>query len=315
MATTVPPNPSQLPPSPEGDHPFRDRVRIHQHTMLIYYWPVWFFGFIFAFLTLSDNHRLGLLPSDAEILNATQLTITDKDGIREIKPSQGSVGIPILFSGKHADQLEKPERIIAKNPFYGVVFFTILMVVIFFTNVPLRGLTATLFLAAIIIMLLLLYSFDQLRNIAEKLLMLDVRINLAGYMMISIFMFILWNIAFWLIDHRIYVEFVPGQIKVVTEMGEGETTYDSMGVEFQIQPTDPFRNHLLGLAWLGWFLSLVGLGPWMRRNGFSLGTGDLIVTTGGNDRKIINIHNVLGLTEKRHAITEMLKKQRVVSQL
>jgi hypothetical protein len=45
-----------------------------------------------------------------------------------------------------------------------------------------------------------------------------------------------------------------------------------------------------------------------------LGTGDLIVTTGGSDRKQIHIANVIGLTEKRQAITEMLKKQRVLQE-
>ena len=136
--------------------------------------------------------------------------------------------------------------------------------------------------------------------------MLDVRINLAGYIMLSLCLFILWGIAFWLVDHRIYIEFVPGQIKVVTEVGEGETTYDSAGVEFLIQPTDPFRNHLLGLAWLGWLLKATRL---VRNEEWGLGTGDLIVTTGGRQ---ISISNVIGLTEKRQAITEMLKKQRVV---
>ncbi|MFM8933595.1 MAG: hypothetical protein ACKOS8_17145, partial [Gemmataceae bacterium] len=198
--------------------------------------------------------------------------------------------------------------IIAKSPFYGVIYFTIILLVIFFTNVPLRGLTATLFLAAIIIIFLLLYSFGQLRQLAEKVLMLDVRINLAGYIMLSLCLFILWGIAFWLVDHRIYIEFVPGQIKVVTEVGEGETTYDSAGVEFLIQPTDPFRNHLLGLAWLGWLLKATRL---VRSPDWGLGTGDLIVTTGGRQ---ISISNVIGLTEKRQAITEMLKKQRVVQE-
>jgi hypothetical protein len=141
--------------------------------------------------------------------------------------------------------------------------------------------------------------------------MLDVRINLAGYMMMAICMFVLWGIAFWLVDHRIYVEFLPGQIKVVTEVGEGETTFDSAGVEFLIQPTDPFRNHLLGLAWLGWAIKTVGL---VRNKDWGLGTGDLIVTTGGSDRKQIHIANVIGLTEKRQAITEMLKKQRVLQE-
>lgn len=286
----------------------RTSVKVHQHTMLLYYWPIWFFGLLFASLTLLDNHRLALLPSDGKKWVATELTVKEtrlSDSTKTIKSEQG---IDILLSEKHpADGIEYTDRIVARNPFFGVIYLTIILLVIFFTNVPLRGLTATLFLAAIVIFFLLLYSFGQLRQLAEKVLMLDVRINLAGYVMLSVCMFILWGIAFWLVDHRIYIEFLPGQIKVVTEVGEGETTYDSAGVEFLIQPTDPFRNHLLGLAWLGWLLKATRL---VRNEEWGLGTGDLIVTTGG---KQIQISNVIGLTEKRKAITEMLKKQRVVS--
>lgn len=283
-------------------------MKVHQHTMLLYYWPIWFFGLLFAGLTLLDNHRLALLPSDGKKWVATDLTVKESrlsDSTKTIKSEQG---IDVLLSEKHpADGIEYTDRIVARNPFFGVIYLTLILLVIFFTNVPLRGLTATLFLAAIVIFFLLLYSFGQLRQLAEKVLMLDVRINLAGYVMLSVCMFILWGIAFWLVDHRIYIEFLPGQIKVVTEVGEGETTYDSAGVEFLIQPTDPFRNHLLGLAWLGWLLKATRL---VRNEEWGLGTGDLIVTTGG---KQIQISNVIGLTEKRKAITEMLKKQRVVS--
>lgn len=286
----------------------RTSVKVHQHTMLLYYWPIWFFGLLFAGLTLLDNHRLALLPSDGKKWVATDLTVKESrlsDSTKTIKSEQG---IDVLLSEKHpADGIEYTDRIVARNPFFGVIYLTLILLVIFFTNVPLRGLTATLFLAAIVIFFLLLYSFGQLRQLAEKVLMLDVRINLAGYVMLSVCMFILWGIAFWLVDHRIYIEFLPGQIKVVTEVGEGETTYDSAGVEFLIQPTDPFRNHLLGLAWLGWLLKATRL---VRNEEWGLGTGDLIVTTGG---KQIQISNVIGLTEKRKAITEMLKKQRVVS--
>ena len=304
------PSPAPVPVKPRKE---RTSVKVHQHTMLLYYWPVWFFGLVFAVLTLLDNHRLAILPSDGQKLVATELTFKENRETDAVTNKKYEQGTDILYSEKHpADgSVENTSRIIANNAYFGVIYFTILLLVIFFTNVPLRGLTATLFLAAIIIVFLLLYSFGQLRNLAEKFLMLDVRINLAGYMMMAICMFVLWGIAFWLVDHRIYVEFLPGQIKVVTEVGEGETTFDSAGVEFLIQPTDPFRNHLLGLAWLGWAIKTVGL---VRNKDWGLGTGDLIVTTGGSDRKQIHIANVIGLTEKRQAITEMLKKQRVLQE-
>ena len=302
--TSETPTPPSMVEKPRKE---RTYVRVHQHTMLLYYWPIWFFGLIFAGLTLLDNHRLALLSSDGEKVVATDLTVKESRQTEKTRSIKKEQGIDILLSEKHPEGgVEFTDRIIAKSPFYGVIYFTIILLVIFFTNVPLRGLTATLFLAAIIIIFLLLYSFGQLRYLAEKVLMLDVRINLAGYIMLSLCLFILWGIAFWLVDHRIYIEFVPGQIKVVTEVGEGETTYDSAGVEFLIQPTDPFRNHLLGLAWLGWLLKATRL---VRNEEWGLGTGDLIVTTGGRQ---ISISNVIGLTEKRQAITEMLKKQRVV---
>ena len=218
--TSETPTPPSMVEKPRKE---RTYVRVHQHTMLLYYWPIWFFGLIFAGLTLLDNHRLALLSSDGKKLVATEMTVKESRQTDKTRPIKDGQGIDILLSEKHPEGgVEFTDRIIAKSPFYGVIYFTIILLVIFFTNVPLRGLTATLFLAAIIIIFLLLYSFGQLRYLAEKVLMLDVRINLAGYIMLSLCLFILWGIAFWLVDHRIYIELFPGRSKWSPRLAKGK---------------------------------------------------------------------------------------------
>src|SRR5438552_10376746 len=37
-------------------------VRIYQHSMLFYWWPVWFIGYLMAFWTYWDGHRMAIVP-------------------------------------------------------------------------------------------------------------------------------------------------------------------------------------------------------------------------------------------------------------
>ena len=42
-------------------------IRVVSHTPLIYWWPVWLVGFIFAGLTFVDGTRLGVLPPETTV--------------------------------------------------------------------------------------------------------------------------------------------------------------------------------------------------------------------------------------------------------
>ena len=68
--------------------------------------------------------------------------------------------------------------------------------------------------------------------------LLDIRINAAGYFLISSVLFGLWLFTMLLFDRQIYMTFTSGQLKVSTEIGCGEKVYET-SVEVGDYRADP----------------------------------------------------------------------------
>ncbi|MGL4420274.1 MAG: hypothetical protein ACRCZF_06395, partial [Gemmataceae bacterium] len=121
--------------------------------------------------------------------------------------------------------------------------------------------------------------FDRVAN-------LRVYINLAGYLTISIAVFIMWAAATFGFDRRAYIIFTPGQIKVCEHIGDSVRTFDTVGVTFEKQRDDLFRHYILGF-----------------------GSGDLVVRTAGAERHEIKMSNVLGIGWKLKPIEDILRER------
>jgi hypothetical protein len=119
--------------------------------------------------------------------------------------------------------------------------------------------------------------------------LLDIRINGAGYFLISSVLFGLWLLVMLLFDRQIYMTFTSGQLKVSTEIGGGEKVYDTVGMTLEKQRSDLFRHWLLGM-----------------------GSGDLIVKTSGAQAHQFDMPNVLFISSKVREIETMLKNKPVV---
>src|SRR4051812_1857798 len=100
-------------PPAVGSH--EKEIIVISHTSLFYWWPVWALGFVFAFATWWDDHRLAIVPSPA---HAEQKRAAEGD----------------------ANQQQDHRIRIAQSKNYGVIFVILLLLVILITNVPLRGL-------------------------------------------------------------------------------------------------------------------------------------------------------------------------------
>jgi hypothetical protein len=158
--------------------------------------------------------------------------------------------------------------------------------------VPLRGLwsvVAIIFGVALVIILRLLPG-NPLEQLLDKLSILDVRINAAGYFIIFIVLFTFWLLVFLLFDRQIYMVFTPGQLKVKLAIGDAETVYDSTGMTIEKQRSDLFRHWILGL-----------------------GSGDLIVRTAGAQGHHFDFANILFLGRRVREIEEMLRERPVVA--
>jgi hypothetical protein len=272
-------------------------IRIVSHSNLFYWWPVWAIGLVMAILTLIDNHRMAVVPSSAEARRNWQVvTAPNQTETRE------GIILPPGKDAKHAKQLApadadepaQPTLHMASTGTYGVIFLITLLLVIVITNVPLRGMWSVVIIVSVILLSIILglahwdgRSWWEI--IIEKLSLLDIRINAAGYVFVSLILFAIWLLTFLFFDQQVYMVFTPGQLKVRTEIGGGEKAFDTMGMTVEKQRSDLFRHWILGL-----------------------GSGDLVVNTTGAGVHHFDLPNVLFIGKKVQQIEAMQREKQVV---
>ena len=271
-------SPSTLPPRPR-------EITVYSHSMLFYWWPVWFVGYILAALTLWDHHLLMVVPFNAKAETITtidkveRIAILAPEGQSLLKDDKGSLIQPTLY--------------VTQSKNYGVIFCLTLLLTIFITSVPLRGMWSILVIVVIVMGVTILMLAGYWEKITSAFSLLDIRINLGGYLFTSTGLLIIWLIAFMFFDRQIYVTFSPGQLRVRTEIGDGEKVYDATGLTFEKQRSDIFRHGILGL----WFLNI--------------GTGDLIIKTSGAQNHTFDLPNVIAVESKIKAIEQLMQSKDV----
>jgi hypothetical protein len=178
---------------------------------------------------------------------------------------------------------------ISKHKSYGVLFTFVLLLVIFITNVPLRGMWSLIVILVGAFVILLLAFFGLWDRVFEILSALDIRINEGGYFLIGTTLLLLWLVTFLFFDRQVYITVTPGNFKVCTEIGGGEKVYDTAGMQLEKHRSDLFRHWILGM-----------------------GSGDLTVHTSGAQSAHIDLPNVLFIGRKVEQIENMIKKKAVV---
>jgi hypothetical protein len=261
-------------------------IRIVSHSNLFYWWPFWAVGFILFLLTLVDGRLMAIVPKDTKALrNATVIaeqTYDHRDVLvapegKRLPPADADVP-PI-----------SPHLHMARNTSYGVIYLVVLILLIIITNVPLRGMWSVAVIMTIIFVTIILAQANQWGPILDALGHLHIHINAAGYLLISLTLFVIWLVTVLLFDPQIYMVFTPGQLRVRQEIGGGEAAYDTAGMVIQKQRNDLFRHWILGL-----------------------GSGDLIVNTSGATAHHFDLPNVLFVGYKVRLIENMLRERPVV---
>jgi hypothetical protein len=244
-------------------------------------------GFIFAAVTYFDNKHLAIVP---EKTVAAEKRKVDVDGQGKMEARNVLILEENRKLWERPDHDGKPE--IVQPTFFithykevGSVFVIALLLVITITNVTVRGLW-TVFVMVSIIMLAFIFAAARLwGTIFDWLDHLSIYINMAGYLLISTVLFILWFVNFIFLDRQTYLIFTPGQVRVRTEIGGEETVYDSAGMVVQKQRSDMFRHWILGF-----------------------GSGDLIIKPVGVTHPI-EFPNVLFVGSKVAKIETMIKEK------
>lgn len=165
----------------------------------------------------------------------------------------------------------------------GLTFTIVLLLVVFFTNVRVRGmasLAAILGVGFVVTLLAWLGWWDYiLRAIPE----LSIQLNLGFYLVFSSVLLAMWLLTFFVFDRMVFWRVRPGQLTEERVIGGGELSYDTRGMLFEQHADDFFRHIVLGL-----------------------GAGDLRLTTTGAKKEEIEIPNVLFAQSKVRKIQRLV---------
>jgi hypothetical protein len=194
----------------------------------------------------------------------------------------------VLPEGRDLPNPGNPRLFMHASKNLGVLYATVLLLIIVISNVPMRGLWSVIVILTIVLLVVIFALGGWWGWIVEKVELLDIRINAGGYLFISLVLFIIWAVTVFIFDRRRYVVVSSGQVRVCQAVGAGETAYDTTGMTFEKRQDDVFRHWIVGL-----------------------GSGDLIVHR-TNTNLEIDMPNVLFISSKIAEIQKLIKEREVV---
>jgi hypothetical protein len=212
----------------------QQEIIICSHSTLLYWWPAWVFGFVFALL--NSGQELFLPTAEGR------------------QPSSA----------------------------LGLTYLSILLLLIVFTNVRLRGVHSIITLLAIAFIAVLLAWFGWWDNIARMIPYLSVHMNTGFYLVFSTGLLIIWLMMFFVFDRLTYWRIRPGQMTEEHLIGGGAESFDTNGLRFQKHSSDFFRTAL------------------------GLGAGDLKATAASGRGATIEMPNVMFVDRKVQAIEKLI---------
>ena len=129
----------------------------------------------------------------------------------------------------------------------GLTYLAILLLLIVFTNVRLRGINSVVALLSVGFITVLLAWFGWWDDIAMLIPYLSVHMNTGFYLVFSTGLLIIWLLMFFVFDRLTYWRIRPGQMTEEHLIGGGAETFDTNGLRFQKHSSDFFRS-ILGLG-------------------------------------------------------------------
>src|SRR5437588_4956672 len=125
-------------------------IKIVSHSSLFYWWPVWAVGFLMAGITAVSGHRMTTLPAKTQYGVQASGELTVKEPLKATNTNRAVLedqDVLILPKGGH---VAPPTLHMAASKNLGVLFCTVLLLVISITNIPLRGLWSVIVIVVIV---------------------------------------------------------------------------------------------------------------------------------------------------------------------
>lgn len=181
-------------PSTPDKQPYSENgLKIISHSQLFYYWPLWLVSLVFAGITA---------------IYGQEVPITTTVGGETVRTTIKMISTPSL----------------------GLSYMIILVIVILFTSVNIRGVWAA-FVAAMFVIVGLVFSLmGWWRPILKAIGNVNFYLNLHFYLWTGIVLFALWTLVVFFYDRRHFIVLKATQFTVVEEVGEGEKNFDTMGL-------------------------------------------------------------------------------------
>ena len=272
-----------------------DNLVVYGHSNLFYWWPVWAVGFVLALWTYVDGQQMAVVPSKSVVVHDATVSGFDEPRTALVAPpgkgfalAPGDADDP----APNGKQKSAPASMtIARSNSLGVVFALTLLLVAVVSTLTFRGLVSIIVVAVIVAVVFALALLNWWDEIFRFFGGLDIRMNAAGYLFISVPLFIVWCLSTFVYDRQQYVVFDEGQIRFVREVGESELVMPAGGAIVEKKRDDVFRHWLIGL-----------------------GSGDLQIRVGGAHGQTIELDNVLFFGSKRKLINDFLQRREVVSE-
>jgi hypothetical protein len=266
-----------------------DQIVVYQHSTLFYWWPVWALGFVCCLVTLAGNRHMAIVPDGAIAVQKREVKLDDGTMVeRDVIILKDKSHLATRKDADGKDAVVQPTIYVSEFRTLGTVFTFVLLLVIGITNITMRGLWSVLVLVVLVMLTIILAVAGMWEPIFARLGQMGVYINLGGYLLISTVVFVVWLANLLIFDRQTYVIFTPGQVRMRTEIGGGETVFDTSGMVVQKQRTDMFRHWILGF-----------------------GSGDLLIHP-LNQPHAIMLHNVLHVGLVVAEIEQMVKERVVV---
>ncbi len=162
----------------------------------------------------------------------------------------------------------------------------VVAVVVFFTSVNIRGVWAVVFAVTLLSIGLTFSVLNWWPQVFAYLGGLSLHADQGFYRVMGVVLFLPWLLVVFIFDIRRFFHFLPTQITMVNEIGEGEKNYDSIGVVME-KKRDNFMQHMA----------------------LGFGSGDIILTPKVADREVIIFPNVLRVNKVLDQIQEIREKR------
>jgi hypothetical protein len=274
---------TQTEPTPPGDdRPLK--VTVVSHTPFFYWWPLWLVGFVMAAVTWAHGDPIAFLPAGTEARREAQ--VEGLGGKRDILIFPPGTPLPSAFDTAEEQQ---PRLRMTKSNNLGILWTLTLCLCVVVTHVPLRGVYGILLIVILAFTTIVFAFFGWWDPILRALRDIDIHITASGYLVISLFLFVIWLLTFLVYDRLQYMVFSRGQLRVRLAVGVGETVIDTRGMVVRKHRDALFRHWLLGF-----------------------GSGDLTVHTSGANAQQFEMPNVLGIDRKIALINTMLQEREVI---